>query len=138
MGFRFDLLFFLFPDLRFWRGLWSDLGVILDPTVDAVEAPGEQGGLEVGDAAQAPLGVGELADEAALQGGRGLEFLLEFGQQRLEVFGIFAGQDRAVGRQAVGEGVVAGDGFAFGGARAGAELGVAAAGVGALVGALIG
>ena len=122
------------PDIERVKVVRPVLGVILDPTMSFVEAPGKQAGLEVGDAAQAPLGVGKLADQAALELGCGPEFLEQFGEQGLELAGVFAGQDGAVGDQSMGEGVAPGDGFAFGGAGTGAVLGVAAVGFGPLIG----
>jgi hypothetical protein len=98
-----------------------------------VERIGEGRGFEARDAAHAPLGVGELADEGLFEGVGGLEEFFEFGDERLEIGGIFAGQERGFrflsGAETVFAGVLGGFGFAGTGARAGAALGVEAIGL---------
>jgi hypothetical protein len=64
---------------------------------DVVEFVGEHGGFEARDPAHAPLGVGELAQQGPFQGGGGLELVLEFGDEDVEVVAVFAGQDRGLG-----------------------------------------
>jgi hypothetical protein len=77
---------------------------------------------------EAPEGFGELIGEEGFFGGDGGEggegLLAEF----VEIGLGFAGQDEAGGAEAVGEAVLAGGGFAFGGAGAGGFAGVLAVG----------
>ena len=67
---------------------------------------GKHAGLELRDAAHAPFGVGELAEQGPLQGGFGLELGLQFGYQELEIFDVFAGKHGGLRPEAVLEGVL--------------------------------
>lgn len=93
-----------------------------------VEAVPEHAGLGAAEAAQAPLGVGEVADEDFLDGVGGLEEGVEGVEEGLALGGVFAGQQGGLGGEAVAEGVEAGAGLALGGLGAGREPGVAAVG----------
>jgi len=95
---------------------------------ELVEAVPEQAGFGAAEAAEAPLGVGEVADEDFLDGVGGLEGGEEGVEEGLALGGVFAGEHGGAGGEAVAEGVPARACLALGGAGAGGEPGVAAVG----------
>jgi hypothetical protein len=91
-------------------------------------------GLDADDAAEAPLGFGEGADEAVFDGALGLESGFELADESEVVFGIFGGEDNVFGIEAVFDGVSGGGGLAPGGSGAGAALCVAPIGADLAIG----
>jgi len=76
----------------------------------------EDGGVDGGDAAQGPLGVGELEDDAELVGVLGQEPGLDVGDELVVGFAVLDGEDDgATGVTPVFEAVHRGDELAFGG-----------------------
>jgi hypothetical protein len=86
-------------------------------------------GFEEAQAAELPLGVGQGVDEFGFLGIGGTVGVAERLDQGGAGLGIFVGEEIELGIEAGFEGVAAGDGFAFGRARAGGFLGVAAIGL---------
>jgi hypothetical protein len=93
------------------------------------EAGDEDAGFEARDAAEAPMGGGQLADEQVLVGVGGLELGPQCGQGGGELVGVFGGEEQVAGAQAVEGAVPGGSGLALGGFGAGREPGVAAVGL---------
>ena len=89
-----------------------------------VNGSGEEAGLQAGEAAHAPLGVGDLTDEFEFEGVGGLDVGFEGGELAVEVGGVLAGQDGIASEESVFEGVLRDAGFAFLSARSGGFLGV--------------
>jgi hypothetical protein len=79
--------------------------------------------------AQAPIGAGELGQEALLDGGLGLEFVLKLVEQGVIILETCRRQDGIAGAESVGDGVGGRDGLALGRLRSGAAGGVAAVGL---------
>ena len=79
------------------------------------------------EAAESPLAVDEVVDEAAGIGGSGL-VVVEVGDELIEIGEVFGGEDEGFGVDAGFEGVHGGDGFACDRGGAGGFLGVAAVG----------
>ena len=84
-----------------------------DAEVAVLEADGAEG---------EPVGLRHGFDEYLFGRGGGLVFVLEVGEERVELVLVFAGHDGFGGLEAVRETVFAGSGFAFGGLRAGRFL----------------
>jgi len=93
---------------------------------DLAHAFPEQAGLGAGEAVQAPLGDGEVADEGLLQVADGLAVFIEGFQHGDEVFVFFVVEDDVLGEQAMFQGIEARTGLAFGCFGAGAFEGVPA------------
>jgi len=102
--------------------------VDLEVLAEGVEAVREEAGLEANDAAEAPVGGGQLKDKGFLEGSGGPEFGAEAGEQLQEAGAVLLGEDDQAGSQAVLLGVAADGGFALWGFGAGTALGVAAVG----------
>jgi hypothetical protein len=110
-------------------GIHGEEGLVAGDVEGLVEAVGEEAGFEAGGAAE-----GLLSDGHALQGEQflgvdglvdGDEVLLEIG----DLLKVFEADDGVGGGgEAVAAGVLGGDGFALGGARAGGMGGVGAVG----------
>jgi len=79
-------------------------------------------GFDATEAAEAPLVGNERVNEEALAGVGGVMVLVVFGGELGEIFGFFVEHDLGGGEDAVLQGVVAGCGFPFGGARSGRFL----------------
>jgi len=75
----------------------------------------ENGGFEVGDAAEAPAEDGEGADELAFEGGGGAVGVLKRGEEGVEDGLVLVGEGLEGGAESVLAGVLRGAGFAFGG-----------------------
>ena len=88
----------------------------------------EVAGFDAGEAGEAPLGVGHAREEALLGGALGLVLGGEGVLEGLELLLVLDGEGGVLGEEAVAEGVEAGAGLAFVGARADAFLSVAAVG----------
>jgi hypothetical protein len=88
----------------------------------------EDTGLEADDAAEAPLGGGQLADVRLVEGGCGLELLDETGEEGVEFGRVLLGEDGVAGAESVGAGIGGDFGFALGSFGAGGALRVAAVG----------
>jgi hypothetical protein len=91
----------------------------------------EQGGLDDHEAAHAPTGGDHLVDHIGLDGRHGMVGGMKIGEEFLEFFGIFPVEDdRAAGREAVGEAIAGGYFLAGGGFGATGFGAVGAGGVG--------
>ena len=87
------------------------------------EVVGRHGaGFELAHAAQTPVVFGQFVYQNVFGGGGGLVFAAEVRAEGVEFGGIFAGQDELLGVETVLEGVLAGGGFALGGAGTGGVL----------------
>jgi hypothetical protein len=84
----------------------QQVGAAVVVAVHLAEFFGKNGGLDHGDAAHAPFGVGELAQQGPLDGAGGLEFVFQFGDEEVEIVEVFPRQDGGLGAQAVFEGVL--------------------------------
>jgi len=84
----------------------------------ALHGTGPQGGLDAGIAFEGPGVADHGGEEDVLVRGGGLELVLVAGAEGFEVSGVFAGDERVGGEEAVFEGVEAGGGLALGGPRA--------------------
>ena len=78
-----------------------------------LEMVGEKAAFEADDAADSPFGVGDVADETALESTDCVEFLLERADQVEKLLWILVRQDSVTGEQSVLGGVLAGTGLAF-------------------------
>jgi hypothetical protein len=78
------------------------------------------------EAAEHPLAIDELVDQAAGVGGGGLVVLVEVGGELFEVGEVFGGEDEGFGVDAGFEGVHGGSGFACDRSGTGGFLGVTA------------
>ena len=127
MGFGFDLSFFLFSDFRFWRCRTARGAERLyrAERLQSFAAGANEAGVVAGR-------LGERCRRRRrpwISGSPASGFALQGGHDGLKVLEIFTGRDGAAGRQAMGDDVMAGGGFAFACTRAGGELGVAAVGL---------
>ena len=75
--------------------------------------------MEAVEAAEAPFGVGDLADEDEFEDVFGEEVVFELLEEAVVVGGVFVGHNGVAGEESVFESVLGGAGFALGGARAG-------------------
>ena len=91
-----------------------------------VDGGGDEAGLQAREAAHAPLGVGNLADEFEFERVGGLDVGFESRELAVEVGWVLAGQYGIAGEESVFEGVFRNAGLAFLGARSGGFLGVVA------------
>ena len=71
----------------------------------------EEAGLQAGEAAHAPLRVGDLTDEFEFERVGGLDVGFEGGELAVEVGGVLAGQDGIAGEESVFECVLRGYGI---------------------------
>jgi hypothetical protein len=110
-----------------------DVSAVLAPFDDervAVLVFGEDFGFDLRNAVELPGGQDELLGEVELLDGLEVEFFeVAFGEE-VVVGGVFGGEERGLGGEAVFEGVEGGFGFAGGGTGAGGFEGVEAVGGG--------
>ena len=90
----------------------------------------EDGGFHVGDAAEAPAGDGEGADQVAFDTADGLVEVFVVGEEFVEAGLGFVGKGVEGGAESVLAGVLGGTGFAFGGDGSAGFGAVGAGGVG--------
>lgn len=88
----------------------------------------EPAGFHASETLEAPGVHNDLVEQEGLGGADGLIFGCEGGEEIVELFLAFAGENGVFGGEAVGEGVVADGGASFRRLRAGAFLGIAAVG----------
>ena len=92
------------------------------PGGDRLEALAVDGGFHGEGAVEAPLIGGDALDQFFFAEADGAEVVVEVLEEEEKLFGIFAGEDMFVARQAVFEAVAAGSALALGAARAGRFL----------------
>ena len=109
-------------------GLAFAVGFALAPA-GLLETGGNEAGLSAEEAAEAPVGGGELLEEDVLEGTGGLLFGFEGGEEFEEGLLVLFVQNRVGGEEAMLEGVAGAGRLALWGFGPGAELGVAAVGV---------
>ena len=96
--------------------------------LDVGEFPFPEVGFDAAEAAEGPLAIDQDVEEGALFGGLGVEVVEVLFGEGLEGGGVLAANDLRLGVDAGLQGILRGDGFALGGARAGGFASVGAIG----------